>query len=140
MSWEGRATPELSMHAVAETPGCSLLIFCASLPVPPRCVGGIGLSVVCRMFAEDYGGSRGGLPDLLLWRPATRDAKLSEVKGPRDRLSDSQRAWMAALAAADVKVEVLRVEEPPVQRSTSGRGGWGRGGGGAGSGGSRRRG
>lgn len=79
------------------------------------------------MLAEDYGGSRGGMPDLLLWRPATRDAKLSEVKGPRDRLSDSQRAWIAALAAADVKVEVLRVEEPAVQQRNS-SGGPGRGG------------
>lgn len=38
------------------------------------------------------------MPDLLLWHAGQRAAKLSEVKGPRDRLSDQQRAWMAALA------------------------------------------
>ncbi len=57
-------------------------------------------------------GSRtGGMPDLLLWRPADRRAKLSEVKGPRDRLSEQQRAWTAALAAAGLEVEVLKVVE-----------------------------
>ena len=40
----------------------------------------------------------GGMPDLLLWHAGRRAAKLSEVKGPRDRLSDQQRAWMAALS------------------------------------------
>ena len=34
----------------------------------------------------------------------TGEAKLSEVKGPRDRLSDSQRAWMLALADVDMQV------------------------------------
>ena len=43
-----------------------------SLLPPPflRCVGPLGLSVICRMLAEDYAGWRGGMPDLLLWRPA----------------------------------------------------------------------
>lgn len=77
-----------------------------------RCIGGLGLSVVARMLAEDYNGWRGGMPDLLLWRPDMGDAKLAEVKGPRDRLSDSQRAWMHALLDAGVQCEVLRVQEP----------------------------
>lgn len=42
--------------------------------------------------------SAGGMPDLLLWHTGRRAAKLAEVKGPRDRLSDQQRAWMAALS------------------------------------------
>lgn len=49
----------------------------------------------CLPPADD---STGGMPDLLLWHAGQRAAKLSEVKGPRDRLSDQQRAWMAALA------------------------------------------
>lgn len=53
------------------------------------------------------------MPDLLLWRQGRREAKLSEVKGPRDRLSDQQRAWMAALAGAGLRAEVLKVVEPP---------------------------
>mmetsp|Transcript_4226 Transcript_4226/g.11389 ORF Transcript_4226/g.11389 Transcript_4226/m.11389 type:complete len:344 (-) Transcript_4226:863-1894(-) len=77
-----------------------------------RCVGGLGLSVVCRLLAEDYSGWRGGAPDLLLWRPEHGDARVSEVKGPRDRLSESQRVWLKALAAVDVRAEVLRVREP----------------------------
>lgn len=46
------------------------------------------------------------MPDLLLWRPQDCSAKLSEVKGPRDRLSEQQRAWAAALAAGGLDVEV----------------------------------
>jgi Fanconi-associated nuclease 1 len=54
----------------------------------------------------------GGMPDLLLWRPAKRDAKLAEVKGPRDRLSSQQTAWMHALNDAGLRAEVLKVVEP----------------------------
>lgn len=45
-----------------------------------RCVGGAGLSVVCRLISEDCSGWRGGMPDLLLWRPDRGDAMVSEVK------------------------------------------------------------
>lgn len=128
------------------------------------CVGGVGLSVVFRLMAEDHAGSSGegaaavrarrprcrwrgtvarshailllarshvshsraaaqngmphhhstgGLPDLLLWRPAPqRDARLVEVKGPTDRLSEQQRAWIAAMAGAGLHVEVCKVLEP----------------------------
>ena len=56
--------------------------------------------------------SAGGMPDLLLWHPLKRKAKLSEVKGPRDRLSDQQRVWIAAITAAGLEVEVCKVQEP----------------------------
>lgn len=59
-------------------------------------------------------GFAGGMPDLLLWDPQRRAALLSEVKGPRDRLSDQQRAWMNELAASGLEVEVLKVTEPLV--------------------------
>jgi hypothetical protein len=36
-----------------------------------------------------------------------------EVKSSRDRLSDQQRAWIAALRSADLAVEVLKVLPPP---------------------------
>ncbi len=72
-----------------------------------RCVGPLGLSVVCRMLAEDYSGWSGGMPDLLLWRPDKGDAKLSEVKGPKDRLSEAQRAWMLALIDVDVRWDTI---------------------------------
>lgn len=74
------------------------------------------------MLAEDYPGSRGGMPDLLLWKPGAGEAKLSEVKGPRDRLSDAQRAWFHALTAVGVQCEVLRIREPD-SSSSKGKGG-----------------
>lgn len=86
----------------------------AELQLIAECVGGPGLAAVCRLLAQDHGGWGGGMPDLLLWHPERRVAKLSEVKGPRDRLSDQQRAWIAALSEAGVAVEVLKVVEPGV--------------------------
>lgn len=46
----------------------------------------------------------GGLPDLLLWRPSDKSAKLVEVKGPRDRLSHQQRFWLAHMANNTMQV------------------------------------
>ena len=43
------------------------------------------------------------------------EAKFVEVKGPRDRLSDKQRVWIAALLAGGVDVEVCRVVETRAQ-------------------------
>ncbi|KAH7623249.1 hypothetical protein Ndes2526B_g01671 [Nannochloris sp. 'desiccata'] len=82
------------------------------LQVVASCVGGPGLAAVCRLLAQDHGGWQGGMPDLLLWHPERQEAKLVEVKGPRDRLSDQQRAWIAALEDAGLFVEVLKVVEP----------------------------
>lgn len=76
------------------------------------CIGGRGLSAVLKLLAEDHAGWQGGMPDLFLYSPERRCAKLAEVKGPRDRLSDQQRAWMRALDAAGLDVEVLKVVEP----------------------------
>ena len=38
-------------------------------------------------------GATGGMPDLLLWNAERQEAKLSEVKGPRDRMAAPTRAW-----------------------------------------------
>jgi Fanconi-associated nuclease 1 len=38
-------------------------------------------------------------------------AKLVEVKGPRDRLSEQQRAWIVILLNAGLSVEVCKVLE-----------------------------
>lgn len=78
-----------------------------------ECVGGVGLSVVFRLMAEDHAGSSGGLPDLLLWRLSpNKEARLLEVKGPTDRLSEQQRAWIACMASAGMQVHVCKVHEP----------------------------
>ena len=66
----------------------------------------------------------GGMPDLLLWNVSTCKAKLSEVKGPRDRLSEQQRAWINALTDAEVDVEVLKVIEPRVGKAPKRRRKW----------------
>lgn len=39
------------------------------------------------------------------------ECKLVEVKGPRDRLFDKQRAWLQVLSNSGLKVEVCRVVE-----------------------------
>lgn len=39
------------------------------------------------------------------------EAKLVEVKGPRDRLSEQQRAWIVSLLKAGLTVEVCKVLE-----------------------------
>lgn len=88
------------------------------------------------MFAQDYGAWATGLPDLCLWKLAPTneqhksaaelddlaavadmtnvlggDAKLVEVKGPRDRLSEQQRVWIDQLLRAGIEVEVFKVLE-----------------------------
>lgn len=79
-------------------------------------LGGSGLASICSLFAwGTTGGS--GLPDLLLWRDDVGEtaevrAKLVEVKGPRDTLSEDQRAWLTALDMAGLCVEVCKVHEP----------------------------
>lgn len=75
------------------------------------CIGGSILSSVFKLFCEDYKEWSAGFPDLLLWNAETGTAKISEVKGPRDRLSDKQRAWIDALLCAGAQVEVCHVHE-----------------------------
>ncbi len=40
------------------------------------------------------------------------EARLVEVKGPNDRLSEKQRAWLAVLAAAGADCRLCQVNEP----------------------------
>ncbi|KEP65605.1 UNVERIFIED_CONTAM: VRR-NUC domain-containing protein [Hammondia hammondi] len=105
-------------------------------------VGGRGLSEAFRLFSEDFSYWGGGLPDLLLWRnsaaiptceekreepePLERSSDsrnggemdplgeilFAEVKGPRDRLSEKQRCWLAHLLRAGVPCEVCKVLPP----------------------------
>lgn len=63
---------------VATEHACACVCECVCIFVRTRCVGGVGVSVVCRLLAEDYGGARGGMPDLTLWRPHRGDARLVE--------------------------------------------------------------
>jgi len=89
-------------------------------------IGGIALAHICLLFARDYSGWSGGLPDLALRRsqqvldkvlkPGREVAgrfMLVEVKGPRDRLSSQQLAWLEQLGRF-LPVQVLHVKEPPL--------------------------
>lgn len=68
------------------------------LDVHPGDVCAIARTAITMMHRHP---NTGGMPDLLLFRhsPAP-SAKMVEVKGPRDRLSEAQRAWMRALQHA----------------------------------------
>ncbi|KAK2991082.1 hypothetical protein RJ640_022468, partial [Escallonia rubra] len=75
------------------------------------CVGGPCLASICRHLAQDYRNWSSGMPDLLLWRfhgEYSGEAKLVEVKGPRDRLSEQQRAWLLFLIDSGFNAEVCR--------------------------------
>lgn len=53
------------------------------------------------------------MPDLLLWRFCgdgyRGEARLVEVKGPNDRLSEQQRAWILILMDMGFDAEVCKV-------------------------------
>ena len=86
--------------------------FCelAQLQSIAECIGGKVLAHAFRLLAIDYSHWHAGLPDLVLWRP-DGCAKLVEVKGPNDRLSDIQEGWLCELVLAGADVEVLQVRE-----------------------------
>ncbi|OAY76467.1 Fanconi-associated nuclease, partial [Ananas comosus] len=89
------------------------------------CIGGRCLASLCRHLALDYRNWSSGMPDLLLWRfhgdntnkiggrSGGGEAKLVEVKGPRDRLSEQQRAWMLLLMDCGFDAEVCKVSPAP---------------------------
>ncbi|RDA84208.1 hypothetical protein CP532_0258 [Ophiocordyceps camponoti-leonardi (nom. inval.)] len=89
------------------------------------CFRGDDLASVCLVVAQEYRQRAGGVPDLLLWRRRPRfgndddedkgkedkeeededdEILFVEVKSANDRLSDSQRLWLHALAGAGIKV------------------------------------
>lgn len=51
-----------------------------------------------------------------LWNPTTQRALFSEVKGPGDQLSETQKVWIDVLLAAGVGVEVVKVVETKERR------------------------
>ncbi|XP_042439856.1 fanconi-associated nuclease 1 homolog isoform X2 [Zingiber officinale] len=77
------------------------------------CIGGCPLASLCRHLAVDYRSWSSGMPDLLLWRfhgdSSRGEAKLVEVKGPSDRLSEQQRAWLLILMDCGFDAEVCKV-------------------------------
>ncbi|TVU12362.1 hypothetical protein EJB05_46003, partial [Eragrostis curvula] len=82
------------------------------------CIGGHRLASLLRHLAVDYRSWSSGMPDLLLWRfldvRGGGEAKLVEVKGPRDQLSEQQRAWILVLMDFGFDVEVCKKEQSQV--------------------------
>lgn len=74
-----------------------------------RCIGGKVLAGIFRRLAKDIRHTRSGLPDLVVWNPASRIYKLVEVKGPGDRLSTNQKLWIDELLSLEANVEVCKV-------------------------------
>ncbi|KAF7107019.1 hypothetical protein CFC21_107708 [Triticum aestivum] len=76
-------------------------------------VGGHRLALLLRHLALDYRSWSSGMPDLLLWHfldeRGGAEAKLVEVKGPKDKLSEQQRAWIFVLMDFGFDVEVCKV-------------------------------
>ncbi|CAM9004065.1 unnamed protein product [Rhodiola kirilowii] len=76
------------------------------------CIGGSCLASLCRHLAQDYRSWSSGMPELtslaVPW-DYTGEAKLVEVKGPRDRLSEQQHAWLLFLMDCGFNTEVCKV-------------------------------
>jgi tetratricopeptide (TPR) repeat protein len=83
----------------------------ALLVTVAHCVGGEVLATICRTLAQNYRHATSGFPDLVLWNPTTKKAKFSEVKGPRDCLSEKQRIWIHILMSANADVEIIHIKE-----------------------------
>ena len=73
------------------------------------CLGGHALGELCLRFAKRYWTSRGGVPDLCLWKPSTNEFKLVEIKGQGDILSEKQKLWLNFLQELDISAEILHV-------------------------------
>lgn len=67
------------------------------------------MSVICRLFCEDYGGRSSGGPDLFVWNAEKRKCKFVEVKGPGDTPQENQKLWFDSLLRAEADVEICKV-------------------------------
>jgi hypothetical protein len=61
-------------------------------------------------IAQDVAGNRSGFPDLIQFQPAACDYRMIEVKGPGDRLQDSQLRCLEHCGAHGMPVEVCHVQ------------------------------
>ncbi|OON13975.1 VRR-NUC domain protein, partial [Opisthorchis viverrini] len=81
------------------------------------CLGPKVVHTVCRQLAMDFRTWKSGLPDLVVWTPHERRAKLVEVKGPGDQLSAQQIMWLDILVRAGADVEICHVSGESRNRS-----------------------
>ncbi|KAJ2030258.1 hypothetical protein H4S03_007116 [Coemansia sp. S3946] len=92
----------------AECVGVSWDITCDQLLIY---IGGHALAAICQVLAREYRSKSSGFPDLCLWNSVTEKVMFVEVKGPKDKLSDSQRDWIDILLTNGLSVEVCLVRE-----------------------------
>ena len=85
---------------------------CEDMCVAARCLGGRVVHAVCSRFARDHKLWHHGLPDLFMLKPRENLAKLVEVKGPGDSLSNAQISWIEALVEVGCDIEVCHVTRP----------------------------
>ncbi|KAF9469395.1 VRR-NUC domain-containing protein [Collybia nuda] len=74
-----------------------------------KCLGGGPLSIICRLFCEDYSGRSSGVPDLVVWNDVKLECKFVEVKGPGDTAQENQKLWFDSLLGAGAAVELCKV-------------------------------
>ncbi|CAN6447196.1 unnamed protein product [Victoria cruziana] len=104
----------------------------SDLQLVVSCIKGPTLAALCRLLAQDYRSWSSGMPDLLLWRLCDNNdcsdscnsgsisnsakVKLVEVKGPNDRLSEQQHAWLLALMDCGLEVEVCKIRPVAIDK------------------------
>lgn len=77
-----------------------------------QCIGGDSLANICEAFSKSFWAHLGGVPDLCLWNPKTRQFKLAEVKSEKDKLSNSQTEWLQHLKTWKIDTETVHIKYP----------------------------
>ena len=98
-----------------QVPGAPWSYSLEDLKCIARAAGGRVLGKIFGNLCIDFSGWSSGMPDIFLWRKhptGSLEGRFVEVKGPRDRLSDQQIAWLRDLDAVGANAVVLRVQEP----------------------------
>ncbi|KAJ2852432.1 hypothetical protein IWW36_000319 [Coemansia brasiliensis] len=95
----------------SECVGISWDLSCEQLLTVAKHMGGKRLAAICRVLATEYRLKRSGFPDLCLWNESTGSVLFAEVKGPKDKLSETQRDWLDILTSQNIDVEVCHIRE-----------------------------
>ncbi|MES2150764.1 MAG: VRR-NUC domain-containing protein [Pseudomonadota bacterium] len=74
------------------------------------CIPAAHLKKWFERILQDIKGNRSGFPDLIQFWPAERRYQMIEVKGPGDRLQDSQLRWIAFCAEQGMPVSVCYLQ------------------------------
>ncbi len=74
------------------------------------CIPAAHLKKAFERILQDVKANRSGFPDLVQFWPAERRYRMIEVKGPGDRLQDSQLRWIEYCAAHAMPVAVCYVQ------------------------------